>query len=204
VEFKDDTPPVVNGVATVDVAAGDDRGLAKVVLRANGQVLGEDLTPPYQFVLDGRALLARGIESGMLTAEAIDLSGKSAETARLLAFSVVKPVVDATPPTVALLNAQGRKSIAGKVLAAKKLFMATVKGADNLALDSLRVYVDGVELGTVAASGDATRKGGRYTLDTRTVPNGLHVLKAVTMDAAGNVAQASAKLRVKNPKPKKK
>jgi thermitase len=203
VEFKDDTPPVVSGVATVDVAAGDDRGLAKVVLLANGQVLGEDLTPPYQFVLDSRALLALGIASGTLTAEAIDLSGKSAQ-ARPLAFSVVKPVTDTTPPTVALLNAQGRKSIAGKTLAAAKRFTATVKGTDNLALDSLRVYVDGVELGTVAASGDATRKMGRYTLDTRTVPNGLHVLKAVAMDGAGNLAQASAKLKVKNLKPRKK
>jgi hypothetical protein len=116
----------------------------------------------------------------------------------------VKPVTDTTPPTVALLNAQGRKSIAGKTLAAAKRFTATVKGTDNLALDSLRVYVDGVELGTVAASGDATRKMGRYTLDTRTVPNGLHVLKAVAMDGAGNLAQASAKLKVKNLKPRKK
>jgi thermitase len=203
VEFVSDTPPLVQGVATVDVAAGDDRGLAKVILKVNGQPIGEDLTPPYQFVLDGAALLKQGIASGTLTAEAIDLSGKSAATARPLAFSVVKPVTDTTPPTVALLDAKGKKSIARKTLAAKKLFAATVKGTDNLALDSLRVYVDGVELGTVAASGDATRKSGRYTLDTRAVPNGLHVLKVVAMDGAGNVAESSARLKVKNPKRKK-
>jgi thermitase len=203
VEFVSDTPPMVQGVATVDVAAGDDRGLAKVVLQANGQVIGEDLTPPYQFVLDGPALLKLGLASGTLTAEAIDLSGKSAQTARPLAFSVVKPVTDTIPPTVALLNVQGKKSIAGKILAAKKVFTATVRGTDNLVLDSLRVYVDGVETGKVAASGDATRKNGRYILDTRTVSNGLHVLKAVAMDSAGNVAAVSAKLRVKNLKRKK-
>jgi thermitase len=205
VQFRADALPALDGVATVDVAAGDDRGLARVVLKLGGQVLGEDLTPPYQFVLDGAALRTQGIEAGTLTAEAVDLAGNRAETARPLALTVQPaPIVDGQAPTVALRDAKGRKSLAGRTVLAPRKFTATLQGADEAALDSLRVYVDGVELGTVAITGgDGQRRSARYTLDTRAVPNGRRLLKAVAMDGAGNVAEVAMTLKVKNPKAKK-
>jgi subtilisin family serine protease len=204
VQFRADALPALDGVATVEVAAGDDRGLAQVVLKLGGQMLGEDLTPPYQFVLDGPALRARGITAGTLTAEAVDLAGNRTETARPLALTVQPaPIVDGQAPTVALRDAKGRKSLAGRTVLASRKFKAMLQGADEAALDSLRVYVDGVELGTVAVTGgDGQRRSARYTLDTRAVPNGRRLLKAVAMDGAGNVAAVSMTLKVKNPKRK--
>jgi hypothetical protein len=208
VAFRDLTPKAVGGVATVDVDAHGLRGVAKVVLLLNGEPLGEDLTAPYQFVLDGAALAARGIAAGSLTAEAVDFAGTRGATPAPLAFTVSRgetpgagPAGDTLPPATGIYDPSGRRAWKGRTLPARKVWRASFQASDNVGLDSIRGYVDGVETGTVAVLRDNGRQRAvRYSLDTRTLANGIHVLQAVAMDGAGNVAEASLRLKVRNPK----
>jgi hypothetical protein len=198
-DFVGDKPAQVNGVASIDVAAGDDRAVAKVVLEANGVVLGEDVTAPYSFVLDGQALIRQGLTGGTLMATAYDYSGKSTTTSRGRSFTVYMAPPETVPPKVWVYDARNRKSIANKAVNASKIFTATFRGSDNVQIDSVHGYVDGQEMGTVSpVSNDGQNLTARWNVDTRHLANGSRKVKVVALDAAGNTAATSLRLRVKN------
>lgn len=198
------TSIAVDKLASVQVDAGDDRGLAEVVLLADGQVIGKDSTAPYQFVLDAQTLAGKGLRSGLLTAQAVDLSGKTASTAVGVPFSVAAPNPsnqDTTPPSIGLFKPNGKTSVVGKTLVVTKLFSAAITATDNQRMDTIRVYIDGREQGTLSVtSADNRSRYARFQIDTRLLANGKHTLKSVAMDGAGLTSEASVMLKVKNTK----
>ena len=70
----------------------------------------------------------------------------------------------------------------------------TVRASDNVAITSLKFYVDGALIGVVAPPAPTWR------WDTTDTPNGRHTLKVTATDAAGNTAQASTSVKVSNRK----
>lgn len=81
---------------------------------------------------------------------------------------------DTTPPTVTIAAPENGAVVSGSVT-------VTATATDNQGVAGARFQVDGANLGN-----EDTTAPYSYSWDTRTVPNGLHVLTAVARDAAGN------------------
>lgn len=172
----------VSGVVAVDVAAGDNRGVARVELRVNGTTVAIDHEAPFGFSWD-----STGVPNGManLTAHAFDLAGNqgtSKTTAVNVANAITTVASDTTPPEVAIVNpAVG--SVSGKVT-------VSASASDNAGAAGLvqSLYIDGV----LKATGSGATLA--YDWNTRHVAKGEHVLQVLARDAAGNSRSASVKV----------
>ncbi|MDA0180878.1 Ig-like domain-containing protein [Solirubrobacter phytolaccae] len=90
---------------------------------------------------------------------------------------------DATPPTV---------SLPGDCTGTKRLFGTrelAPQTSDNVGVTQVRFELDGAPLHT----------GSTYQWDTKTVADGVHTIKAIARDAAGNEASASCQYNTYNP-----
>jgi hypothetical protein len=97
---------------------------------------------------------------------------------------------DATSPTVAITAPVNGAVVSGTVT-------ITATAADNQGVVGVRFRVDGADLGS-----EDTTAPYSQSWDTRTVPNGSHVLTAVARDAAANqTTSASVTVTVSNTTP---
>jgi subtilisin family serine protease len=92
---------------------------------------------------------------------------------------------DATPPTVSFTAPASSSTVSGNVA-------VQVNAADNVAVTSVTVSLDGAQAATFAAA--------PFTLawDTTATADGTHTLTATAQDAAGNSSQASVSVTVRN------
>ena len=72
---------IPGGPSTITVTAGDDRGVASVVLIDDGQVVGTDTTAPYAFNYQPDA---GDVGSNTLIAQAVDGAGQTATAVRVV------------------------------------------------------------------------------------------------------------------------
>ncbi|MBK1689161.1 S8 family serine peptidase [Rubrivivax gelatinosus] len=174
----------VSGTVTVDVAASDNVGVARVELSAGGSTVGIDGSAPFAFAWDTTGV-ANGSRS--LVATAYDAAGNRATSATVtvnVANAVSTPAADTTAPKVALVN-----PVAGSVSGTVGV---SVSASDDSGAAGIRhqLYVDG----KLAASGSGSTLS--YAWNTKRLRAGSHTLKAVATDAAGNSASASVTVNV--------
>ncbi|MBZ8139387.1 peptidase S8 [Rubrivivax gelatinosus] len=174
----------VSGTVTVDVAASDAVGVARVELSVGGTTVGIDGVAPYAFAWDTKGV-ANG--SNTLQAVAFDAAGNRGVSSVVtvnVANAVTTPVADTTAPRVQLVN-----PVAGSV---SGMVTVSVSASDDRGAAGIRhkLYVDGTQ---VASGNGATLS---YAWNTRRVRIGSHTLKVVSTDAAANSASASVAVTV--------
>ena len=167
----------VSGLATVDVSASDNVGVAKVVLKANGIEVATDTASPFQFSWD-TSKVANGMSS--LVAVAYDAAGNSKASSAVMVNVANNVFADTTPPVVTILNPGNGSMVSGMVAVG----VSASDTAGNSALQQT-LYIDG----KLVASGIGGSLS--YNWNTRKASAGTHTLQAVAQDAAGNTRSTS-------------
>jgi uncharacterized repeat protein (TIGR01451 family) len=163
------------------VNSSDDSGVvARVDLLLDGQLVDTRIPQsPVTFLLDTSALTPGS--SHLLTAVATDPSGNTAEASLNIAISA-----DVTPPTVAI-------SAATTVLGGQ-ILPVSVSATDDTRVARVDLFLDSgavpVYTGFIAPY--------QASLDTTSLANGPHQLRALATDGAGNVAQAASGFSVRS------
>ena len=166
----------VSGSVSFNVAALDDKAVAKVEFYLNGTLLGSDTTAPYSFAWN-TAAAADGWHT--LGAKAID-SSNNIGTSEAISVLVSNPTapVDSTPPTVTISAPYPGKKVASRET-------ITVQAFDNQKVVRVEVYVNG-KLRSSSSSGALN-----WIWSTSKERSGAHTLSAKAFDAAGNVSTDS-------------
>lgn len=110
-------------------------------------------------------------------------AGKSVTGGRLNLALTLSDVVLASPETSPPKVAMSRPKLASHVRGTTVTVAATA--TDNVGVTSVQFTLDGQNLGPARTSAPYT-----YTWNSTTVPNGVHIVGAFALDAAGNRTQA--------------
>ena len=179
----DSTPPTasitapaaganVGGTISVTAGATDDRGVASVQFKVDGNDLGgTDTSAPYSATWNTTAI-ANG--SHTLTAVARDAAGNATTSA-----PVAVTVDNGTPPTVAITAPAGGATVSGTI-------SVTANAGDDRGVASVQFKVDGGNLGSADT-------GAPYSASWNTVSaaNGSHTVTAVATDSDGNATTSA-------------
>lgn len=164
----------VSGWTAVSVHAGDNVGVSKVELRANGKLVATDTAAPFSFSWD-TASVANG--SASLVATAYDAAGNSTSSGVVGAtVSNATPSADTTPPTVRFTS-PGSTLVSGTVTVSSAA--SDDRGTSGL---TQKLYING----TLVAQGSGGTLA--YKWNTTKLAKGSHALSAVARDAAGNTS----------------
>lgn len=185
----DPTPPTVTLIAPADGAtlnspvviiaeAADNVAVASVQLLVNNVPVGTVLAPPYQITWRPIADPVT-TTSAILTALATDTAGNQTWSA---ARTVFIRFLDAIPPVVTITS-----PINGASFPPGPVPIVAV-ATDNLQVASVQMTVDGAPVGTPVLTPPYT------TVWTATT--GLHVLRAMALDTAGNVGVTAQSVTV--------
>lgn len=176
----------VAGLVAVDTTASDNVGVARVDLQVNGTTVASDTSAPFGFSWD-----STGVPNGManLIAIAYDAAGNAGRSATVtVSVANVLPNTqspDTTAPIVAITN-----PVAGAV---SGTVAVSVSATDNLGAVGLvqQLLVDG----KLAAQGSGGTLA--YSWNTRKLRAGMHTIRAVVRDAAGNSASSTVSVSVR-------
>jgi subtilisin family serine protease len=168
----------VSGLVAVSVNAGDNLGVTKVELRANGALVATDTASPFGFSWDSSSV-ANGAVT--LTATAYDAAGNVSSSTVSVNVSNAPTVVapDTTPPSVKIVSPTSG-AVAGRVTISSS---ATDDRGSGGITQSL--YIDGVLKATVTGGSLS------FNWNTRKVAAGSHTIQVVARDAAQNAAASS-------------
>jgi subtilisin family serine protease len=172
---------VVSGTATVDAAASDDVGVVKVDLYLDGALFVSDSASPYSFALD-TSTLSNG--KHVLQAMASDAAHNSTMSAPVT-VTVDNTPADTTPPVVSMGTPASGATVSGTT-------SVSASATDNVGVTKVELYIDGALYGT-----DTTAPYS-FSWDTNPSNNGVHTLKLVASDLAGNVGEATRTVTVTN------
>ena len=174
------------GTISVSASASDNVGLAKIEFYVDNNKVGEDSATPFSISLDTRTL-SNGNHS--LTAKAFDAEGNAA-TSSAVTINVsnsTTPPPDKTPPTVSLTNPANGSTLSNSI-------WIDVVASDDVGVTKVEFYVDDKK-----TSKDDTTVPFSQSLDTKTLSNGSHTLRARAYDGAGNATwSASISINVNN------
>ena len=163
---------VLSGTASLSANAADNVAVTKVEFYVDGALKSTDTTSPYVASLDTKTLTNA---SHSFTAKAYDAANNSTISAIVAATvnNPVTPPADTTKPVVSLTNPVAGSTVSGMVL-------LSANATDNVGVTKVEFYADAnlVNSDTTAAYD--------FSLDTKTLTNGLHTLLAKAFDAAGN------------------
>ena len=169
----------VAGLVPVDVSANDNVGVSRVELVVNGKPVATDMMAPYGFSWDSTSV-ADG--NATIVAYAYDAAGNyssrsltvNVANAAAVATPVPAPVADTMPPVASITNPLANARVSGNIT-------VQAKGTDNVAVTSLKLYIDGQV--------KSTSNGGsiNYKWNTKPASSGTHTLRVEARDAAGNV-----------------
>ncbi len=110
----------------------------------------------------------------------------NAYQAVLQAMAAQPPSPDTTPPSAAIISPTDGSTVGGVIT-------VQVSAQDNVGVARVDLYVDGVLIGSDATSPYS------FAWDTTKLVNGLHALKALAFDTAGNGGQSAvATVNVQN------
>lgn len=168
------------GVVNVDVAASDDRGVARVDLYLNGVKVASDSGAPYAFAVDTTAY-ADGAAS--LSARAVDAAGNVGESVPVAATianaaaAEPAPTGDSVAPSIASFNVTE-----GQVVTALSTIGVKATAIDNVAVTRMQINLDGNKV-SASAKGVVT-----YKLYVSSLSVGAHRFEVQAWDAAGNLS----------------
>src|SRR5262245_29614716 len=103
--------------------------------------------------------------------------------------SIKQRLHDSTPPVVSILS-----PIEGQVLSGGRIL--TVSAIDDVAVASVSIFFEGMD-----AYPSPLTTPYRVILDTRTIPNGMQVIRADAIDGAGNRSAHRVAVLIDNPVP---
>lgn len=159
------------------VNATDNVAVIGVKLFIDGVQSGSEvINSPYDFTVS-TATLTQG--SHTLKAVARDAAGNINEV-------LLTVVVDKTAPTVTITNPTASQVLTGT-------FLVQSTATDSIAVAGVKWQVDGADFGTEDTTSPYT-----LSMDTKTLANGTHTLKAIARDAAGNSSNTTVSFSVNN------
>ncbi|MBC7499142.1 MAG: S8 family serine peptidase [Herminiimonas sp.] len=172
----------VSGLVPVTPVVADNIGVVRVELRTNGTVVAVDSSAPFGFSWD-----SKGVVNGMVTlaVTAYDAAGNmttSAPVSVTVANSVAPVVPDTVAPVVSIAN-----PVAGKVSGNVAIAVNATDNSGSAGISQV-LYIDG----QIKARGNGGALA--YNWNSRKASTGLHVIKAVATDAAGNSATTSVQV----------
>jgi hypothetical protein len=112
------------------------------------------------------------------TVAAYDAAGNTSVQSTSVAVIVPNPVLDATPPTVAITSPTNGSTIANSIT-------ISVSASDNVKVTKVEIYIDGALKVTDTASPYT------YKWNSRKATSGSHTISAKAYDAAGNIGTSS-------------
>ena len=187
----------VSGLVPVDVDVFDNIGVTETELWVGNTRVAIDTTEPFAFTWD-----SNGVENGQanLIVRAYDVAGNVgiSDTVTVNVDNVEEPAPnpddtepptgtqDDEPPTVQLIN-----PVAGNVSGRVTI---TVNASDNFGSSgiTLFIYVDN----ELISNGTGSTLSTSWNSRPKRIKKGLHVIKAVASDAAGNSSTASVTVNV--------
>lgn len=168
----------VSGIATVDVSATDNVGVAKAELFVNGSLHASDGVAPFGFSWDTTKL-----PNGMATLEvrASDAAGNIGRSQPVTVNVANTVVVDTTAPVAALSFPNNAASTTGSV-------DVVATATDNMPVSglSMSLSLDGRVVATASGTGSLL-----YKWNTRRLKSGTYTFTVVARDASGNVGRSS-------------
>jgi hypothetical protein len=173
------TGTVVSGTINVQVSASDNVGVASVVLKADGNLIGTSNIAPYNFSWNTTAL-SSGTHT--LSATATDAAGNSKVSSVQVGYNVSSGS-DITPPTVSITSPVNGSSVTSTIT-------VTASASDNIGVSQVSFDVDGT-----AVSSDASAPYS-FSLNSGTLSSGIHTITARAKDAAGNSNSNSIQVTV--------
>lgn len=192
----DTTPPTVSiiyplansnvsGIVTIEAAASDNVGIAKVEIYGEGPtgaiLLATRTTSPYTAQWDTTAI-QNGNRS--IYAYAYDARYNSATVWNIVNVNNA-PLADTTVPTATITNPLNGATVTGTV-------NITADATDNVGVTKVEFFVDG----TLKTTDTAAPYG--FGWDSSTVGNGNHSLAVKVYDGAGNIGSESIGIAVAN------
>jgi thermitase len=163
----------VSGTVTVSVTATDNVGVVKVELYLDGQLFATDIVAPFSFAWN-TAQAADGAHT--LKAVAYDAAGNSGASPAVT-VTVQNQTADVTPPEAAIVDPPNGATLT-------KVAKVKIRARDNVQVQRVEFYVDGVLSSAASASGDTVEV--QFNLNPRKLAKGPHSLSALAWDAAGN------------------
>ncbi|CAH2031411.1 Ig-like domain-containing protein [Trichlorobacter ammonificans] len=174
---------VVNGTVQNTVAVADNVGVTKVEYYVNGGLDYSSTTAPFSY-----SVATTVAHNGTYTmyAKAYDAAGNVKQSSTIT-FTIKNgtTTADTTVPTVALTAPAANATLSGRV-------NVTASASDNVGVSKVEFYLNG------ALKSTATAAPYSFAWDTTTVADGSHTLLVKASDAAGNTAQSSVSVTVKN------
>jgi poly(hydroxyalkanoate) depolymerase family esterase len=186
----DTTPPAVNvtapengavvsGSVSITADASDDFGVARVEVRVDGAPVGEATSAPYSVVWNA-ASVAPGTHA--ISAVAFDAAGNSTTDDDT---TVTVAAGDTSPPSVSIVSPSEGATLSGVI-------EISVNATDDDRIHSVLMFLDGELIGS-----DYRGPEYEFLWDTAVFPQGTHELSARAFDAAGNMADDSIAVTVK-------
>ncbi len=175
----------VSGLVPVDIQANDNVGVTRAELWVNNTTIAIDTSPPFAFTWD-----SSGAPNGTtnLVAYVYDAAGNSGSNiiGVNVSNSTPPPLVDSTPPTIAIIN-----PVAGNVSGTVTI---SVNASDNNGSSNVTqsLYIDGA----LVATGTGSTLSFSWNSRSRKVKAGSHTIQAVAQDAAGNKSSISVSVNV--------
>jgi thermitase len=172
----------ISGLVPINVSATDNVGVARIELLVNGTTVAVDSGAPFGFSWN-----SSGVANGMadLVAVAYDAAGNFTASSTVsvnVANATPLVKVDTTPPVVAIAN-----PVPGMVNGTVSVFLNATDNSGAAGITQ-QLFIDGV----LKAKGTGGTLG--YNWNTRKIASGIHTLKAVATDAAGNASSASVQV----------
>jgi len=164
---------VVSGTVIVSVAAADDVGVTQVELYVDGSLFATDTAPPFSFAWD-TAKCGDGLHT--LTAVAHDAAGHTGVSAPVQ-VTVANLAPDSIPPEAVILSPADGATVS-------KVVKVKVRARDNLQVQRVELYLDGLLTSAASVSGEAVEV--QFSLNAHRLAKGAHTLHAVAFDAAGH------------------
>jgi hypothetical protein len=182
VSITSPTGGTVSGIVPVNVTASDNVGVTRVDLLVSGTLLASDMSAPYAFSWDSTALAG---SSASLVARAYDAAGNATSSTAVIvtvASAGGATPADTTAPTVSITSPGNGSVVSGVVT-------VNAKAADNVAVASLSLYVDG----KMVSTGNSSTAS--YKWNTKKAAAGTHTLSATAKDTSGNASTASIQVK---------
>lgn len=162
-------------------ASTDNVGVTGYRIYRNGVAVGTSTTTTYQDT---------GLAAGTTynyTVRAYDAAGNQSSDSAVASATTQTP--DTTAPSVTLTSPADTATVSGTIT-------ISANATDNVAVTGVAFALDGTQIG-----GNDTITPYSTTLDTTTVANGTHTVRATAYDAAGNSTYSEVTITIDNQAP---
>jgi thermitase len=175
VSIASPTSGTVSGSVTVAINAADNVGVKRVDLRVNGAVVGTTSVSPYKVAWDSTSVANGTVTVDAVAYDAANNSRVAAPVSLTVSNLATPPASDTTPPAVVFTSPANGATVSGYVTVT-----TSASDASGAAGISQALYIDG------ALRARTTGASLNYRWGTQKIARGVHTLKVIAVDKAGN------------------